>query len=347
MLLAAVLAVTFGAGADGRPALPPGSFARKPWLSRKGVRFYVDPASNAANQADAWRESRPADAALMDELAREPVALWVSGGDAPFMVRMRIGQCFEARAVPVVVLYNTPGVGKNSKETDAIATAYARWSAGIAEAVGVRAVVFIFEPDALGNMDGVPEAQRPARYAMFANAVKTLSRSRSADVYIDAGHSGWLSVPEAVQRLKLAGIENACGFALNVSNFQRTQDCLEYGRKISAEVGGKHFVIDTGRNGNGPLPPEQNRDGAGQYNPPGRALGERPTTKTGEPLCDAFLWVKPPGESDAAIHGGPPSGQWWADYALGLVKNARLNAKAAKAAAAAQPPPPAPPAPAK
>ncbi len=37
--------------------------------------------------------------------------------------------------------------------------------------------------------------------------------------------------------------------------------------------------------------------------PPGRALGETPTTKTADPLVDAYLWVKRPGESDGECKG--------------------------------------------
>ncbi len=82
----------------------------------------------------------------------------------------------------------------------------------------------------------------------------------------------------------------------------------------------KHFVIDTSRNGHGPLD-------AGQYanapynqnagvisgltsgnwcNPPGAGLGLRPTANTGVALLDAYLWVKTPGESDGScdIAGG-------------------------------------------
>ncbi|MFD5102266.1 glycoside hydrolase family 6 protein [Streptomyces albidochromogenes] len=33
-------------------------------------------------------------------------------------------------------------------------------------------------------------------------------------------------------------------------------------------------------------------------NPPGRGLSNRPTTATGDPLHDAKLWIKIPGESD-------------------------------------------------
>jgi len=98
-----------------------------------------------------------------------------------------------------------------------------------------------------------------------------------------------------------------------------------------------HFVLDTSRNGQGPwIPP------AGLYpdpqdwcNPPERGLGARPTTRTGNELVDAFLWVKRPGESDGQCTRGtagpedpvygavdPPAGQWWAEYALGLAQRA-------------------------
>ena len=77
----------------------------------------------------------------------------------------------------------------------------------------------------------------------------------------------------------------------------------------------------TGRNGNGPY----DGDGGPQWcNPPGRALGPAPTTRTGQPLADAFLWIKQPGASDGSCRPGEPSaGQWWPDYALALARNTR------------------------
>lgn len=79
-------------------------------------------------------------------------------------------------------------------------------------------------------------------------------------------------------------------------------------------------MVDTSRNGNGPL------GAAGQdawCNPPGRALGTPPTTRTGDPLLDAYLWIKRPGESDGSCRGGPSAGTWWPEYALGLARNTK------------------------
>jgi endoglucanase len=117
-------------------------------------------------------------------------------------------------------------------------------------------------------------------------------------------------------RLKSAGVAGARGFFLNVSNFRTTAGELSYGDQLSALIGGKHYVVDTSRNGLGPTADSQ------WCNPAGRALGNRATTATGDALADAFFWIKRPGESDGTCNGGPAAGQWWAGYALGLAQRA-------------------------
>ena len=153
----------------------------------------------------------------------------------------------------------------------------------------------------------------PARLALLRDAVAVLRAKPGVEVYLDAGHSAWHPVATMVGRLRRADVARATGFALNVSNFQLTANEVAYGRGVSAQLGGKHFVIDTGRNGLGP-------SGAEWCNPSGRALGPRPTTVTGDSLVDAFLWIKQPGLSDGTCNGGPAAGAWWADYALGLAR---------------------------
>ncbi len=118
------------------------------------------------------------------------------------------------------------------------------------------------------------------------------------------------------RRLRAAGVAQARGFSVNVAGFETTARSRAYGRAISRRAGRAHFVIDTSRNGAGPA-------GPGEWcNPAGRALGEFPTTQTGDPLVDALLWVKRPGESDGECNGGPPAGTWWPDYALDLARRA-------------------------
>ena len=114
-----------------------------------------------------------------------------------------------------------------------------------------------------------------------------------------------------------AGSAGPDGFFVNVSNFVDTASCIEYGKAISARTGGAHFLVDTSRNGKGaPANP-------GEFcNPSGVGLGRSPTVATGEPLCDALLWVKVPGESDGPCNGGPDAGRFWPEYAIALAKNA-------------------------
>ena len=89
-------------------------------------------------------------------------------------------------------------------------------------------------------------------------------------------------------RLIAAGVREARGFSVNVSNFVQTDRSAAFARDLAGRIGGGvKAVIDTGRNGNGP--------GSDPCNPPGRALGAAPTTRTGDPVVDALLWIKPPG----------------------------------------------------
>jgi endoglucanase len=104
--------------------------------------------------------------------------------------------------------------------------------------------------------------------------------------------------------------------ALNTSGIN-----LRYANMLGTILPTARFVIDTSRNGHGPLNGAQY--GAAPYdqpatvqasltsgnwcNPPDAGLGLRPTANTGVALVDAYLWVKIPGESDGScdIAGGP------------------------------------------
>jgi hypothetical protein len=285
-----------------------------------GARWYVDPYSNAKRQADAWRQSRPADAAAMDKIATQSQADWFGdwSGDVRSAVASRVSTISAAGAVPVLVAYNIPqrdcgslsGGGANSPD------GYRSWIRSLAAGIGSRRAVVILEPDALAGLDCLSAADRQTRYALLRDAVSVLSSYPGVYVYLDAGNSRWHSASETASRLALAGVDVAQGFSLNVSNYLTTSSEAGYGDQVSALAGGTHFVVDTSRNGLGP-------SADGQWcNAPGRALGTRPTAATGHAVTDAYLWIKRPGESDGTCNGGPVAGAWWADYALGLAQRA-------------------------
>ncbi|MEX2272442.1 MAG: glycoside hydrolase family 6 protein [Vicinamibacterales bacterium] len=286
----------------------------------KGKRLYVDPNSPAKRQADTWKRSRPVDAELIARIANQPVARWLGGwvGNIRREVNQAVSTITGSGALPVFVAYNIPyrDCGSYSAGGSATSNAYRNWIKDFAAGVGGRNAIVILEPDALAGMDCLSAAGRQERLALIREAVQALRAQRAA-VYIDAGHVNWHPAAEMARRLQQAGVAQATGFALNVSNFAPTENNVAYGEQISRLVGGKHFIIDTSRNGL----PANNKEWC---NPRGRALGVAPTANTGHPLVDAFLWVKAPGESDGTCGGGPRAGSWWSAYALELSRAASV-----------------------
>ena len=285
-----------------------------------GKRFYVAPDSPARKQADAWRSTRPADAAQMDKIAAQPVAYWVGGwaGDPSTAVRARVDAAASAGTVPVLVAYNIPqrDCGYYSSGGAGSADAYRAWIRAFAAGIGTRRAAVVLEPDALAGLDCLSSTDRTRRLDLLRDAVAVLSALPATSVYLDGGHAHWQPAAEMASRLSSAGVADAQGFFLNVSSFVLSSDNAAYGAQVAGLLGGKHFVIDTSRNGLGPA-----ADGD-WCNPPGRSLGQRPTAQTGVSRQDASLGVKYPGESDGPCHGGPAAGEWWADYALGLAQRA-------------------------
>ena len=289
-----------------------------------GRAIYVDPASPPVRQALTWsRQGRAGDAKDMTSLASRPTATWIADGpDVAGWVRSLVMPARQAGKTRLLVAYDIPGrdCGSYSAGGAPSADAYRGWVRAFARGLGGGSAVVILEPDAIPQaVEGcLSPTARKQRYRLLRFAVRQLSARPGTSVYLDAGNVGWIHPPSRlVGPLRQVGIGAAAGFALNVSNYYRTSESVRYGRELSRLLGGAHFVIDTGRNGNGSA-------GAGKKdwcNPPGRALGRDPTTDTGQEGVDAFLWVKEPGTSDGACRGGPPAGRWWPQNALELVRN--------------------------
>ncbi|GAB3321496.1 hypothetical protein GCM10027451_43060 [Geodermatophilus aquaeductus] len=269
------------------------------------------PNPGAAQAAVQLQGRDPAAAALLADMASVPTAVWIGAWntDVTATVRQGMAQAAAAGAVPVFVTYAIPDLDCGGTGGAASPEAYASWVRAVAAGIGTGEAVVVVEPDTLAQLCGDP-AQR---LAMVRSAVEVLEANPATHTYVDAGHSAWVPAATMAERLRAAGVGRADGFSLNVSNFEPTADNVAYGTELSAALGGAHFVVDTSRNGNG-------SDGE-WCNPSGRALGERPTTTTGLPLVDAFLWIKIPGESDGTCNGGPSAGVFWPEYALGLAQN--------------------------
>ncbi|MFD6971801.1 glycoside hydrolase family 6 protein [Streptomyces sp. NPDC059949] len=327
--LGVLLLLAAGSACTGAPPPRPGAAAAAPPAPSPVAGqspYWVDPHSAAARQVAAWEAAgRNSDAQVLRRIADRPMTLWAPGGNPGPRIRRAAAGARAAGRTLLLAAHHLPhrDCGQRPAGGAADARAYRTWIGAVADAVKDTKAVVILEPDALAQaIDGCVQAeQRAERHRLLSEAVDRLKKNRNTKVYLDAGGPARIPDPaDLVDPLRTAGLERADGFALNVSDFQPDAATRAYGAELSKRTGNKHFVIDTSRNGEGPLPGSRSQAGC---NPPGRALGTPPTDRTGDPLVDAYLWVKRPGESDGSCRGGPQAGAWWPDYALGLARRAR------------------------
>ena len=275
--------------------------------------FYRAPTSVDAALQRARDEGRDDDAALIERIASQPIAVWLNGGDAAIAEAAAVSQAATASGqIALFVVYNIPGrdcglySAGGAEESE-----YLAWVERVAEVLAEGGTTWVvLEPDglaSLGDCDGQGD-----RVGFLGGAAAILDAA-GARVFLDVGHSGWQSADEIADRIRRVGTEHLAGFATNTSNYNATADERAWGDQVAAKVG-LPFVVDTSRNGNG---------SNGEWcNPRGRALGENPGL-TGEAAgMVARVWTKVPGESDGTCNGGPAAGAWWEEIALELARNA-------------------------
>ncbi|MGB9228050.1 glycoside hydrolase family 6 protein [Mycobacterium sp.] len=282
--------------------------------------FYVDPVSAAMGAHNA----NPGNAQLT-AIATTPQAYWLDqafpAGSVGGRVASYAGAAAAAGSMPIFTLYGIPHRDCGSYASGGFASGadYRGWIDSISAGLGGSPAALIVEPDALDMADCLSSDQRQERFDLIRYAVDTLTRDPAAAVYVDGGHSRWLSAEEIANRLNQVDVGKARGFSLNVSNFFTTDEEVGYGEAVSGLTNGAHYVIDTSRNGAGPAPDSE----LNWCNPSGRALGTPPTAATGGAHADAYLWIKRPGESDGTCgKGDPPAGTFVNQYAIDLARTA-------------------------
>jgi endoglucanase len=330
VLGAVVLAVGLGACSDAPPEPPretaavagpaekrvePAGAGANPFLA--GAPF-ANPDAQAAHAADTLRSSDPEGAAALDLLSEAGASLWVgdwfSPAEATTYVRDYATAANEAGRTGVVTIYAIPARDCGSFSAGGLTPEeYPAFAQAVADGLRGTRTAVVLEPDALPDLGACPE--QGDRAGLLREAAAALADA-GASVYLDAGNSAWVDVATMAERLRAAGIEHARGFATNVSNYRTTADERAYADQL-ATVLGTHYVVDTSRNGLGPL-----GDGPLDWcNPAGRAIGEKPAAVDDGTALDAHLWIKVPGESDGECdRGEPAAGQFWPEYAIGLVE---------------------------
>jgi endoglucanase len=289
-----------------------------------GVRLFADPRSPAVQAQASLEGSDPVAASLLSKITSYPSGIWLGGWIPTSRIVATIQSVMQEAAarnsMPLLVLYAFPDQGCERDVAGGAhgAIDYERWIGQVVTGIGTGKSAVILEPDALAGLAQpgcLSPAERRNRLNLLRLAIDQLVRLPNTVVYLDAGHSRWLPAGVMAPLLLAAGVDRIRGFSLNVSNFNSTGAEESYGDRLSALLHGKHYVIDTSRNGVAT---------ANTWcNPPGQALGTPPTTQTGNPLADALLWIKQPWASDGTCNGGPPAGTFWLPYTLGLAANAR------------------------
>jgi len=231
----------------------------------------------------------------------------------------------------------------------------------------------VLEPDSLPNLvtnSGTRRCNERVFQAYRDGVIYALQKLALSNVstYLDVGHSGWLgwdnnrrSIAKIFKEVltQAGGTHLIRGFATNVSNYSPlvepdksianqsgpyfnwnpAMDELTYvsllRRDFEAEgMSNKAFIIDTGRNGN-----PRSREVWGNWcNIKNARLGTAPTVSPAEGI-DAYVWIKPPGESDGSAQvesptqprdpscasadsmpDAPLAGEWFREHALQLLK---------------------------
>ncbi|QNP68131.1 glycoside hydrolase family 6 protein [Streptomyces roseirectus] len=298
--------------------LAPSAHAADPTTMTSG--FYVDPDSSAKR----WVAANPNDgraAAINSSLANTPAARWFGAwsGAIGSVAGAYAGAADRADKLPIMVAYNVYNrdyCGGHSAGGASSPSAYATWISQFAGGIGNRPAVVILEPDSLGDYGCMTQAQITERQNMLSGAISTLGRQApNAWVYMDAGNPGWVDAGTMAQRLHNAGLRQAHGFSLNISNYFTTAENTNFGNAVNRELSARYgytkpFVVDTSRNGNG---------SNGQWcNPAGRKIGTPTQTGGG---AEMLLWIKTPGESDGncGVGAGSSAGQFLPEVAYKMI----------------------------
>ena len=206
-----------------------------------------------------------------------------------------------------------------------ITPTFHRYVREIASATGNHPVVFMAEMDAVGSSGCYAHSGTLRLWeGLLRYEIDTFAKLPHAVVYLEAGYSNSNDPRYTASVLNGVGIGRIRGFFTNDTHNVWTISEGRWAEKVSSLTHGAHFVINTAQNGNGQLiPHDRVRDGNEVLcNPPGRALGPRPTTRTNFPHADGYEWLVNPGISGGDCNGGPAGGTYWVARGVYMAEHA-------------------------
>lgn len=212
------------------------------------------------------------------------------------------------------ILYDIPGRDNGNYSAGGLKSPaeYYAWTGKIADAIGNASAIAVVEPDALGLSSQLSDDKKNERFGMIQGAINALNAKPNIKIYVDA--SMWVSPQDMATLLKkFTGLD---GFSVNTSGYAKTTEVIAWADQV-ATLTGLHYVIDTSRNGNG------NPHAPNWCNVTDTKIGTASTATTASRMCDAYLWLKVPGESDGLginddgshpRNDVPSAGTYWPEY---------------------------------
>ena len=226
--------------------------------------FYVPKPNKGAKAQIALLTSsgNKADANLIRRMIETPSAVWFTQGTPKSVmqnVRQVVNQAADKGSLPVLVAYNIPfrDCAQYSAGGATTPAEYMAWIDGFAAGIGSHEAIVILEPDGLGIIpwynpfgdrdtwvtnpnyewcqppEANPATAAAERFAMLNYAVEKLNENPGTKIYLDGTQSAWLGAGDAADRLAQAGIADADGFFLNVSNYRVNEQLEKYGTWVA------------------------------------------------------------------------------------------------------------------
>jgi endoglucanase len=277
-----------------------------------------------AKQPSADDPERGAHAACLRAAAQNPLGIWLDGRipDVTAHVDRILQAAVKEGSIPLFVANFIPNraCGRDTSRAAKSDAEYLAWIDKFIAGVNDRPAALVLEPNALADTCYKTPPKKGgaigAREELLHKVVEKLTQHPNIALYLDAGPVGETPPEEVKKRIrKVDPHSRAIGYAVNVGNYQTTENSEGYCEALSTD---KSCLIDTSRNGNGP-------GAQGLCNPAGRALGQDPDlTGAGPEGRYLYTYIKVPGDSDGRCRpGNPPLGNFIPSFAIELAQNAK------------------------
>ena len=158
---------------------------------------------------------------LTKEIFKYPLSLWYGNRSAKPIKNLdrSLRRLFNRSndKLPVLVVYNMPNrdIGQYSKGGANTHNEYLEFIQDFANGIGNNRPIVIFEPDAIPHLTHLDEQEAVNRITLIKKALDILTTT-SAYIYIDVGHSNWLTPQEISEYLTKVTNPRVRGFSVNV-----------------------------------------------------------------------------------------------------------------------------------